>query len=58
MSEQEIQREEEREELIAERKARYKKFDFAEFVNRDVEEKKPEEVKSKSTARITSQRMS
>ena len=53
MTEEEVKREEEREELIAERKARHKKFDFADFVNRDREEdkKKPEEKKGKNSAR-------
>ena len=37
MTEEEIAAMEEKEERMQERKARYKKFDFAEFVNRDAE---------------------
>lgn len=40
MTVEQIQKEEERDEMIAERKARYKKFDFADFVNRDAAEDK------------------
>ena len=59
MTEEELKREEEREELIAERKARYKKFDFADFVSRDKDDHKEKESgreeskgkKSKSSSR-------
>ena len=51
MTEEQLEKEREREKMIAERKARYKKFDFADFVNReDAFEKQQEEKKKKEDA--------